>query len=144
MKINEKGLDLIKSYESCRLVAYKCPSNVWTIGYGATGSGIREGLVWVREQAEKRLVDDVEKFEKAVKSKLTSEVNTNQFSAMVCLAFNIGPTAFSRSTLLKLVNSGQSEKAADEFLKWNKGGGKVLPGLVRRRAAERKLFLTVV
>lgn len=139
-KINQAGLDLIKQFEGLRLEAYVCPAGVLTIGYGTT-SGVKKGDRITAEQAEALLRKDVEKFEKAVNAAVTVPLNGNQFSALVSFTYNLGAGALQKSTLLKLLNQGNYDAAAQEFLKWNKAGGKVLTGLVRRREAERTLFL---
>lgn len=142
--INDAGLELIKTFEGCRLRAYPDPGTGGapiTIGYGATGSEIHLGLIWTQDQADARLVEDVERFCEAVEEALTVDVSENEFAAMVCLAFNIGAAAFRKSTLLRLVNEGDMAGAAEQFLRWNRAGGRVMEGLTRRRTAERALFL---
>ena len=99
-------------------------------------------MIWTEGQAHARLVADVARFEQAVEKALTVPANENQFAAMVSLAFNIGTGAFARSSVLRRHNARDFSGAADAFLLWNKGGGRVLPGLVRRRKAERDLYLT--
>lgn len=137
--------DAIKEHEGLRLVAYLDSVGVWTIGYGDTGPDVVQGLVITKEQAENRLSKRLVEFEgyvnRAVKVKLTQ----NQFDALVSLVYNIGPTNFNDSTLLRKLNAGDYAGAADQFLVWNKGrvDGKlvVISGLVNRRNAERQLFL---
>lgn len=141
MKTNQDGLSLIKSFEGLRLDAYLDSVGIPTIGYGSTGSDIKLGLKWTKQQAESRLEDDVYKFEKGVEACVKTRLNSNQFSALVCFAYNVGIGSLQKSTLLKKLNGGDTEGAADEFLRWNKAGGKVLAGLTRRREAERALFL---
>jgi len=147
MSINAAALDLIKSFEGLRLTAYRDPVGIWTIGYGTTadaGVGIAPaaGMTITEAQASEYLRRAVEKFAAAIRPAITMPVNENQFGALVSLAYNIGPAAFEKSTLLKKLNSGDYAGAADQFARWNKAGGKVLAGLTRRRAAERDLFLT--
>lgn len=139
--INKDGLDLIKSFEGLRLESYLCPAKVWTIGWGSTGSDIVPGLKWTEEQAEARLKKDLETFEKGVEGLIKVKVTDNQFSALVSFAYNIGLGALGRSTLMKTLNAGNYTDASNEFLRWNKAGGKELPGLTKRRQAERSLFL---
>lgn len=141
MKINAAGLELIKSFESLRLDAYKDLVGVVTIGFGATGPDIVEGLKWTPEQANERLQKDLERFEEGVSDALEVDVTDNQFSALVCFAFNVGIGALRGSHLLSKVNSGDMTGAAEEFLRWDRAGGQVIPGLLRRREAERDLFL---
>jgi lysozyme len=95
-----------------------------------------------QEEAELLLMSGLKKFAEQIKPKFTREVNDNQFGALLSLAYNVGPSAFSRSSALMMVNDGQFVKAADAIRLWNKAGGKVNKGLIRRREAERELFLT--
>lgn len=144
-EVNQAGVDLIRRFEGCRLDAYPDPGtggDPWTIGYGATGPGIAPGVAWTQEEAEARLVEDIAQFAGAVDRALTVPVSANEFAAMVSLAFNIGAGAFKKSTLLRLLNDGHFEAAAEQFLRWNRAGGREMPGLTRRRQAERQLFLT--
>lgn len=139
-KINAAGLDLIKSFEGLRLKAYICPANVWTIGYGSTGPHVKAGMTITQKEAERLLLDDLERFEAGV-DKLLGNATDDQFSACVSLAFNIGLSAFARSTVLKRHKLKNHVGAANAFLLWNRGGGMILKGLVRRREAERRLYL---
>ena len=143
--INEIGLKLIAQFEGCYLQAYLCPANVWTIGIGTTiypnGVKVKKGDKCTLEQAHEYLAHDMIEFEKTVNDSVKVSLSQNQFDALVSLAYNIGSTAFKNSTLLKKLNAKDYQGAADQFLRWNKGGGKVLKGLVRRREAERALFL---
>ena len=141
MKINQAGLDLIKRFEGCRLTAYLCPAGVPTIGWGHTGD-VKLGDKITQHQADVILTDvDLVKFEEGVE-RLAGDcvASSNEFSALVCFAYNVGLEALAKSTLLKKLKLGERYHAANEFLKWNKAGGKVLPGLVKRRVAERELF----
>ena len=144
MKTNRAGIDLIKSFEGLELAAYKCPAGVWTIGYGHTTAAgppaVKSGMKITAEQATEILVRDLVSYEAAVMNALRRNPNENQFSAMVSLCYNIGPGAFASSTVVKKFNAGDAEGAAAAFRLWNKGGGKVLPGLVRRREEEIILF----
>lgn len=148
MKLSSEGLDLIKSFEGYhralsdgRCMAYRCPAGVWTCGWGAT-EGVREGMIWTREEAEVRLRAELAKFEAGVVRLTTVPLNQNQFDALVSFTYNVGLGAFERSTLRKKLNAGDYRGAASAFKLWNKGGGRVLPGLVNRRAREATLFLT--
>lgn len=136
------GIKIIKHYEGVRLKAYQDAVGVWTIGYGHTGPDVYEGMTIAQEQAEKllarRLVDE---FEPAVMGALRIRPSQHEFDAMVSLAYNIGVGAFANSTLVKRFNSMDTMGAANEFLRWDKAGGKLLKGLRRRRAAERARFL---
>jgi lysozyme len=148
--INKAALDLIKEFEGFRAEAYLDPVGIPTIGYGTTaaaGVGIvpRLGMTITEKDAAGYLEVTVEKFGRQVEAMLTRPASANQFGAMVSLAYNIGPGAFARSSVLRLFNAGDEAAAADAFLLWNKGtvNGKkvVLKGLARRREAERALFL---
>lgn len=140
-RINSRGLALIKSYEGLELTAYRCAANVLTIGYGSTGSHVKEGMAITEAEAEELLRKDLARFENGV-SALTEGVPTtdDQFSACVSLAFNIGLGAFAGSTLLKRHKLKNYVGAAKEFLRWNRAGGRVLKGLTRRREAEGRLY----
>ncbi|MFR9677491.1 lysozyme [Acinetobacter sp. SEK570] len=145
MLTSKTGIDLITSFEDIKLNAYDDGVGVWTIGKGTTvypnGVKVKKGDVCTMEQAKVYFAHDLKRFENAVNSALTVVVNQNQFDALVSLAYNIGEKAFKGSTLVELLNANKFTAAADQFLVWNKGGGKVMKGLVRRRAAERELFL---
>jgi lysozyme len=139
MKISQSGIDLIKRFEGCRLKSYLCPAGVWTIGYGHT-AGVRKNQIITSDQASAMLMSDLLQFERAINAMVAVPLKQGQFDALVSFAFNLGSGALASSTLLRKLNSGDFKGAADEFLRWNKAGGKVLEGLVRRRAAERQLF----
>ena len=141
MVISQNGIDLIKSFEGCELKSYLCPAKVWTIGYGHT-SGVKRGDEINQAQAERYLKADLIQFEKDVIKLVKVPINQNQFDALVSFAYNCGTRALSGSTLLRKLNAKDYAGAADEFERWNKADGKVLPGLVRRRAAEKRLFLS--
>lgn len=140
-KTNQAGIDLVKSFEGCKLKAYKCPADIWTIGYGHTGSDVYSGLVISQEQAEELLRRDLERFENGVTSLVVVGLTDNEFAALVSFSYNVGLGNLAKSTLLKLLNTANKALASAEFPKWNKAGGVVLPGLVKRREAERLLFL---
>ncbi len=141
-QINQAGIDLIQSCESCRLEAYLDQASIWTIGWGQTGPDIGEGLVITQEQADDVFVAEVSKFCADVEQGVIVDLTDNQFAALVCLTYNIGAEAFADSTLLKLLNNGSYDLAAAQFLRWNKVGGVVNRGLDNRRARERALFLS--
>jgi lysozyme len=141
-RIGLAGLDLIKDFEGWRATAYLCPANVWTIGYGSTGAHVRPGMTITKERGEALLRADLARFEASVTRAVTVDVSQNQYDAMVSLAFNIGIAGFGRSSVLRHVNARNWQAAAKAFALWNKGGGRVLAGLVRRREAEAKLFLS--
>ena len=143
MRISEAGVDLIKSFEGCKLEAYKCPAGIWTIGYGHTGSDVTSGLSIDEQEAESLLYDDLAQFENGV-NKLTQELDITQgmFDALVCFAYNVGLGNLAKSTLLKLLKQNKVLEASEQFKVWNKSGGKELAGLTRRRNAEAELFLS--
>jgi lysozyme len=146
MQLSQSGLEFIASFEGYHralpngdCTTYYCPAGVLTIGYGCT-EGIREGEVWTKQQAQDRFRIELAKHEAAVTRLTTVELNQNQYDALVSFSYNCGAGALQTSTLLKKLNAGDYEGAARQFPSWNKGGGKVLPGLVRRRADEASLF----
>lgn len=142
MDISQKGIDLIKSFEGCRLSSYKCPAGVWTIGYGHTGCDVKPGHVISQEQADKYLKMDLIVHSNNVSRLVKVPLNQSQFDALVSFEFNVGYGAFNSSTLLRLLNQGKYTDAANQFDRWVYANRKVLPGLVRRRAAEKSLFLS--
>ncbi|MCH7339871.1 lysozyme [Acinetobacter higginsii] len=145
MSISAHGINLITSFEDLKLHAYDDGVGVWSIGFGTTvyptGVRVKQGDYCTLEQAKSFFQHDLKYFQKAINEAVTVPLSQNQFDALVSLAYNIGSNAFKNSTLLKYLNALAYQDAADQFLVWNKGGGKVLKGLVRRREAERKLFL---
>lgn len=143
-KTSNAGKNLIKQFEGFRAIAYLCPANVWTIGYGTTrinGKAVKGGMKITTTEAEQFLEEDLKQYETCVNQNVLVQLSQNQFDALVCLVYNIGVGNFSRSTLLKVLNTGNYALAAQEFSKWNKAGGKVVSGLTRRRAAEKELFI---
>jgi lysozyme len=142
MVTSARGRKMIEGFEALRLEAYKDAVGVWTIGYGHTGD-VKQGDKITEHQADAIMTVDLDRFEKAI-SVLCPGANQNQFDAMVSLAFNVGINAFSRSQLLAFAKAGKFDDAAAQFMRWTLTAGKVLPGLVKRRAAERKLFQTPV
>jgi len=148
MKPNKATIDLVKEFEGLRLASYLDPVSVVTIGYGYTnragfGPGVEIGDVWTEQQAEEMLAIGLDVFGKKIRPNMIRTPTGNQYGAMLSLAYNIGTGAFRKSTCLKRFNAGDMEGAAEALTWFNKAGGKVLNGLVRRRAAERVLFLTL-
>lgn len=139
-RTNVNGLLMIKSFEGLRLQAYRDPVGIWTIGYGTT-RGVKPGMSISEAEAEKFLQQDLVRFEQAIDEAVQVQVNDNQFSALASFTYNVGPGAFRSSTLLRMLNQGDTQGAADQFPRWNRAGGKVLSGLTRRRNAEKSLFL---
>ena len=141
MKTSNKGIDLIKKHEGFRPKAYRCSANVLTIGFGHT-LNVKSTDVIDKAQAEAFLRQDVEFAEKEV-NKHNLNINQNQFDALVSFVFNIGVGNFARSTLLRKIKSNPNDQAIrEEFERWIYAGGKVLPGLVRRRKEEADLYFT--
>jgi lysozyme len=141
-RINNAGLALIKSFEGLELEPYADAGGKLTVGYGHL---IKPGEFFTRiseQQAHELLRDDVRVAEAYVKRYVKVKLNDNQFAALVSLVYNIGPGNFRRSTLLSQLNKGLGDKAANEFVRWNKVGTRTLKGLTRRREAEQKLFQT--
>lgn len=140
MKTNQKGIDLIKSFEGCKLKAYKDIVGVWTIGYGHTGKDVVAGLEISQERAEELLKQDLCTFEEGVTKLVKKPIGENQFAALVSFSYNLGLGNLGKSTLLRCINKGNPKDAVPEFLKWVKAGGVEVAGLVRRRKAESELF----
>jgi lysozyme len=143
-KTSEGGKNLIKEFEGFRATAYICPAGVVTVGYGTTriqSKSVQLGTTITTDEADMLLEEDLKTFEDAINQNVRGEISQNQFDALVAFVYNVGAGNFKKSTLLKKINAGDFNQAADEFLKWNKAGGKVLKGLTRRRTAERELFL---
>jgi lysozyme len=141
-KMQTVNYEIIKQFEGLRLEAYKCPADVWTIGYGHTNK-VKPGDAITEGEADILLALDVQEAERAVSSYVDVDINQNQFDALVSFVYNLGAGNFKSSTLLKKLNQGDYLGAANEFQRWNKAGGKVLRGLVRRREAEANLFIGV-
>jgi lysozyme len=171
MKLSKAGADLMHRYEGFRNKPYLCPAHIWTIGYGhvlyqeqiklpmlrpegKTKQDIpmirkeyplkqEDNRVWTKEEIEKLFSDDISSFERGV-LRLIPGVSGHQgrFDALVSISFNFGLGNLQRSTIRMKANRGDWEGAAEAFMLWTKGGGKVLPGLVKRRKAEVELFLS--
>lgn len=149
MITSEKGIRLIKQFEGCRLTAYPDPGtggDPWTIGYGWThpvdGKPVKRGMTIDQQTADRLLKTGLVGYENDVLKVVRVKLTQGQFDALVSFAYNVGSRALSTSTLLKKLNAGDIKGAADEFLRWNKSGGKVLPGLTNRRKAELEVFLS--
>lgn len=141
MRINDQGLALIKHFEGLSLIVYKDAVGLATVGYGHCDRGMAVGSTISIGEANRLLIGDLQRTEDGVSRLLTAAVTSNQFSALVCFAFNVGVANLASSTLLRKVNNRDST-AADEFLRWNRAGGQVLVGLTKRREAERVLFMS--
>jgi lysozyme len=140
VKVNDAGIALLKSFESCRLKSYQDVVGIWTIGWGHTG-GVGPDMEISQEEADGWLSAELSEVSMSVQKLIEVELNENQFSALVSFAYNVGTGNLKYSTLLKHLNAGDFAAAADEFLRWDKAGGKRYAGLARRRIAERALFL---
>lgn len=143
-RVSPEGEALLHHFEGFRSEAYLCPANVWTIGYGNTryedGTPVRKGDRVTRERGAELFRNILKGFERAVLAAVTVPLTQGQFDALVSFAYNVGSGALRSSTLLRVLNAGDYEAAADQFLRWNRAGGRVLAGLTRRREAERRLF----
>lgn len=145
MEINKAGKDLIKRFEGCKLKAYKCPANVFTIGYGNTfyedGTKVKEGDVITQERADELFDIIINDFARMTDALVKSDVTENNFAAIVSFTFNVGTGNLKKSTLLKKVNANPKDPSIRaEFMKWTRANNVVLKGLVRRREAEAKLY----
>lgn len=140
MKPSHEAYAMIKLYEGKRLESYLDAAGVWTIGYGQTGQHIGPGLRITDHEAEQWLKNHVEGTAEDIRDLVKVKLTQSQFDALVSLVYNIGIGAFSTSTMLRLINNNQMREAAGQFERWVYAGGKELPGLVSRRAAEERLF----
>ena len=141
MQMSQEGIDaLLKKYEGCKLKAYRCPANVCTIGYGHTSAAgnpvVTDGMTITQKQCDDILRSDLVKYETAVHNMVQQPLSQHQFDVLVDFAYNAGIGNLKSSTLLKKVNAAKFDEVPAELMKWTKGGGKVLPGLVKRRQAE--------
>ena len=145
MVVSLFGVDLICGFEGKRLAAYDDGVGVWTIGFGTTvypnGIKVMKGDTCTEAQAKTYMAHDLKKFEATVNKAVTVQLNQNQFDALLSLAYNIGASAFSQSTLVKKLNANDIRGAADQFDVWVNAGGKRMQGLVNRRSKEKLLFL---
>ena len=140
LSISTDGINLIKSFEGCRLIAYKDSVNVLTIGWGHTGADVLEKQEISQEQADTLLQNDLNKVCASVNNLIKVLLSQNKMDALVSFTFNLGSGNLGSSTLLRLINMGAYNDASKQFIRWNKAGGKVLDGLTRRRKAEQALF----
>lgn len=135
MNVSQNGIDLIKRFEGCSLTAYKCPAGVWTIGYGHT-KDVKQGDKITQAKAEEFLKNDLKVYEAKVRSIVKISLTQNQFDALVSFCYNCGP-----ANLKKLVSNRNAAQIGNAILLYNKAGGRILNGLVKRRNAEKELFL---
>jgi lysozyme len=162
MKVSEEGLKLLKHHEGFRKKPYQCAAGIWTIGYGhamyaeqlkipATPEGMaarkafplkpEDNRIWSKEEIDALLVKDVVRFERAVDRYIRVSLRQNEFDALISAVYNLGPGWLQRSPVRQKINRGDKEGAMEQLLKYNKGGGKVLKGLDKRRKDEAALFL---
>ena len=139
MKISEEGKALIKKFEGCELESYRCSADVSTIGFGHT-KGVSDGDSCTQDEADQMLTEDLEEFEGYVDKLVTLDLEQNQFDALVAWTFNLGPTNLKSSTMLQVLNEGKKSEVPFQMKRWNKAGGNVLQGFVRRREAEALLW----
>jgi lysozyme len=144
MKMGKKGIDLIKHFEGFRSTVYRCAAGIPTLGFGSTHGITMDSPPITEEEGIELLMLDIAKFERAVERLITAPLNQNQFDALVSFSFNLGSGSLQNSTLRRRVNRSEYERAAEEFPRWVFAGGRKLKGLVRRRYAERELFLTPI
>ena len=146
MSVSNKGVDLICEFEGEQLIAYDDGVGVWTIGFGTikypNGVRVKKGDTCTLDQAKEYMRHDLIEFEHTVNSSVKVPLNQNQFDALVSLAYNIGSSAFKSSTLVKKLNTGDYQGAADQFNVWINAGGKRMQGIVNRRDREKLLFLS--
>jgi lysozyme len=150
LHLSSQGAALVQAFENClapigggRFKAYGCPAGVLTIGWGHTndhGRAFDGGAIWTQSDCDVAFAVDMQHFEQAVQRLVTVPLNQQQFDALVSFAYNCGEGNLEKSTLLRKLNAGDFVGAAAEFPRWNRGGGRVLAGLVRRRASEALLF----
>lgn len=140
MKTSETTRAQIKAYEGCKLKTYICPAGVPTIGYGHTGKDVKLGQIITQAQADSLFLRDIEPFEAWVAREFP-DATQGQFDALVSFAYNCGTGNLAKSTLYRKAKADMADKTIPaEFGKWVKGGGKTLPGLVKRRAWEAKIY----
>jgi len=139
VKISQDGLKLIKKFEGCELKSYQDSVGVWTIGYGHT-KGVEEGQEITQDEAEEMLASELDEYEGYINDMVECDLEQHQFDALVAWVYNLGPTNLRSSTMLKRLNSNDLDDVPNQIKRWDKAGGKVLAGLVRRREAEALMF----
>ena len=139
MNISNEGISLIKKFEGCELESYQDAVGVWTTGYGHT-KNVKEGMTISKEQADNMLLNELDEYCEHVEKAVDVTLKQNEFDALVSWTYNLGPTNLNDSTMLKVLNNKDFEEVPNQIKRWNKAGGKVLQGLVRRREAEALLF----
>lgn len=142
MRTSDRGLKFISEHEGLSLTAYPDPgtgAEPYTLGYGHTG-GVKPGDTCTEAQAMEWLAEDVREAEQAIERLVTVPLTQDMFDALVSFTFNVGAGNLSSSTLLKLVNAGKFDEAAEQFPRWNRAAGRVMAGLTKRRHAEAAMF----
>ena len=139
MRTSEEGIALLKKFEGCELKSYQDSVGVWTIGYGHI-KGVKEGMTITKQQAEEMLLEELVEYENYVLEAVNHQLDQCMFDALVSWTYNLGPSNLNASTMLKVLNAGDYDAVPEQIKRWNKAGGKVLTGLVRRREAEALLF----
>jgi lysozyme len=145
MRLTKQGIDLLHHFEGCKLTAYQCSAKVWTIGWGNTfyedKTPVKQGDTITQDRADELFLNVVTKFSKGVSGLIQQPIAENKFSALVSFAYNVGLGNLQKSTLLRMVNANPNDAGiSEQFLRWNKAGGKELAGLTRRRQAEADLY----
>jgi lysozyme len=140
MKLSQAGINLIKSYEGCKLQAYQCPAKKWTIGWGHTATA-RPGMCITQAEADRLFREDLAKFEDAVRSFVKVSIDQGQYDALVSLCYNIGAEALRTSSLLRFLNQSRHNTAGLELLRFVYAGKQRLPGLIARRNKEYDLWI---
>ena len=143
MQISYNGIQFLKQWEGFKAQAYKDTGGVWTIGFGTIkwkGLPVGQGMTITEKEAELALQEDLAWAQTAVNQLVRVSLTQNMFDALVSFVYNIGETAFRKSTLLRLLNNGSYTEAAKQFERWKFDNGKVIQGLLNRREAERALF----
>lgn len=143
MEPSENCYNLIRSKEGLSLRAYPDPGtggDPWTIGYGHTGPEVHPGMTITRQEADDLLRQDAERVSAQVQNLVMAPLTQNEFDALVCFVYNVGVSNFAKSTMLRKLNQQDYDGAANEFDRWTRAAGHVLPGLVARRQEEKELF----
>ena len=139
MKTSEEGIALIKKFEGCKLRAYLDAVDVPTIAYGRT-KDVKIGDICTQQQAEDWLEEELVEYEGYVNEAVKVELTQPQFDSLVSWTYNLGPSNLNRSSMLRVLNASDYDNVPEQIMRWNKAGGRVLPGLVRRREAEAEMF----
>lgn len=143
MEISDNGVNLIKSFESCKLTTYFDTGGVRTIGYGHTGKDVYDNQTILQEEADTFLKTDLIEAMESINKYVQVPLQQCQYDALCSFVFNVGTDHFKTSTLLRKINANKMNEAADQFLRWIYDNGKIQAGLLRRRKAERALFLNL-